>query len=131
MTISALPARANTGLGTDQLAVEEIDGKLAGIVRTSNDAGTGREIATEITLSELSGLLEEIAVRLTDIGDSVGNLMPDAAGRLRVAAETVANIATVSTVGNQGSIGGLAANQHILAMTQISEFSLRQNIVIS
>jgi hypothetical protein len=86
---------------------------------------------------DVTGLLEEIAVRLSDIADSVGNLMPDVAGRLRVTAEVVANIATITTVTtvgtvtNQTSIGGLAANQHIMALTQMNEFGLRQNIVIS
>jgi hypothetical protein len=87
--------------------------------------------------ADVTGLLEELAFRLSDLADSVGNLMPDAAGRLRVAAETVGNIATittittVATVSNQTNIGGLAANQHMLAMTQINELGLRQNVVFS
>lgn len=83
---------------------------------------------------DVTGLLEEVAFRLSDIADSLGNLSPDIAGRLRVTAEVVANIATittVATVSNQTNIGGLAANQHILALTQMAEASLRQNIVIS
>ena len=134
MAITSLPARANVGAGTDQLAVEEIDGKLAAVVRTTDNAGTGKEIATEITMAGVASLLEEIAARLTDIGDSVGNLSPDIAGRLRVTAEVVANIATittVTTVGNQTSIGGLFANQQIIALTQMAERGLRDNIVIS
>lgn len=89
---------------------------------------------------DVTGLLEEVAFRLSDIADSLGNLSPDIAGRLRVTAEVVANIATITTVGtvttlgtmtNQTNIGGLAANQHIMALTQMNEFGLRQNIVIS
>ena len=86
---------------------------------------------------DVTGLLQELAYRLSDIADSVGVLMPDVAGRLRVTAEVVANIATITTVTtvgtmtNQANIGGLAANQHIMALTQMSESSLRQNIVIS
>ncbi len=86
---------------------------------------------------DVTGLLEEVAFRLSDIADSLGNLSPDIAGRLRVTAEVVANINTintvtaVSTVSNQTNIGGLAANQHIMALTQMNEFGLRQNIVIS
>lgn len=83
---------------------------------------------------DVTGLLEEVAFRLSDIADSLGNLSPDIAGRLRVTAEVVANIATittVATVSNQTNIGGLAANQHIMALTQMNEFGLRQNIVIS
>jgi len=90
--------------------------------------------------ADVTGLLEEVAFRLSDIADSLGILSPDIAGRLRVAAEVVANIATITTVTtvgtvntmtNQTNIGGIAANQQIVALTQMAEASLRQNIVIS
>jgi hypothetical protein len=93
--------------------------------------------------ADVTGLLEELAFRLSDIADSLGNLSPDIAGRLRVTAEVVANIntiTTVTTVGtvttlgtmtNQSNIGGIAANQQIVALTQMAEANLRQNIVIS
>lgn len=87
--------------------------------------------------ADVTGLLEEVAFRLSDIADSLGNLSPDIAGRLRVTAEVVANISTITTVTtvgtvtNQTNIGGLAANQHIIALTQMAESNLRQNIVIS
>jgi hypothetical protein len=90
--------------------------------------------------ADVTGLLQELAVRLSDIADSLGILSPDIAGRLRVTAEVVANIATITTVTtvgtvntmtNQTNIGGIAANQQIVALTQMAEASLRQNIVIS
>lgn len=87
--------------------------------------------------ADVTGLLQELAVRLSDIADSVGNLMPDVAGRLRVTAEVVANISTITTVTtvgtvtNQTNIGGFAANQQIISLSQMNEFGLRQNIVIS
>jgi hypothetical protein len=87
--------------------------------------------------ADVTGLLQELAVRLSDIADSLGILSPDVAGRLRVTAEVVANIATITTVTtvgtvtNQSQIGGLAANQQIVALTQMAEASLRRNIVIS
>jgi hypothetical protein len=40
-------------------------------------------------------------------------------------------VTTVGTVTNQSNIGGIAANQQIVALTQMAEASLRQNIVIS
>lgn len=87
------------------------------------------------TVQDLSALLQEICVRLADIADSVGNMSPDAAGRLRVTAEVVAShavtLASLGTVTNQTQIGGLAANQQIIALTQIAEQALRQNVVIS
>lgn len=64
MAITALPARANTGTGNDQLAVEDIAGKLAGVVRTSDDAGNGAEIATEATLEAARVLVAAIAAAI-------------------------------------------------------------------
>lgn len=86
----------------------------------------------------LIGLMNEMMLRLADIGDSVGNLTPDAVGRLRVNAEivashavTLASLATVTTLTNMAQIGGYAANQQMVAQTQMAEGDLRRNIVIS
>ena len=64
--------------------------------------------------------------------------MPDAGGRLRVTAEvvashavTLASLATVTTLTNMAQVGGYAANQQIIAQTQMNEACLRQNVVIS
>ena len=87
------------------------------------------------TVQDLSAILQEVCIRLADIADSVGNLMPDAAGRLRVTAEVVAShavtLSTLATLTNLAQVGGYAANQQIIAQTQMNEFCLRQNIVIS
>jgi hypothetical protein len=136
MSITALPARANTGSGTDQLAVETIDGKLAGVVRTSDDAGLGKEIATQATL-------EEMAVAIHHLASVLEFLNPDVGGRLRVLTDansamgtvstvsTVNTVSTVTTMTNQAQIGGLAANQQMIALTLGSEADLRRNIVIT
>jgi hypothetical protein len=96
--------------------------------------------ATELTAEAVTELLQEVCIRLADIADSVGNLMPDTAGRIRVAAETLGTLSTITTVttvatvtnmANQTNIGGFAANQHMMALTQMAEQALRQNIVIS
>jgi hypothetical protein len=99
-------------------------------------------MAQEATLAELTAALHNLA-------SVIEFLSPDAAGRLRVAAETVANIATITTVTtvstvttvgtvttigtltNQTQIGGLAANQQMIALTLGNEADLRRNIVIS
>jgi len=92
-------------------------------------------IATEPTLQSVTELLNEVAIRLCDIADSIGNLSPDAAGRLRVALEVgsaaTATLGAVSSVNNLPTIGTLAANQHIIALTQMAEGDLRRNIVIT
>lgn len=91
--------------------------------------------------ADVTDLLAEVCARLADIGDSLGNLMPDTGGRLRVNAEivaahavTLASLATVTTVTsltNMTQIGGFAANQHVPVMTMLSEAGLRRNIVFS
>ena len=171
MALEALTAKANTGAGTDQLAVVataagkagavaliDIDGNpidaanptpvaLQGSVPLPTGAATEASLAdlnakaaTELTAAAVTELLQEVCVRLSDIADSVGNLMPDTAGRIRVAAETlgtlstittVTTVGTVTTMANQTNIGGFAANQHIMALTQMAEQALRQNVVIS
>lgn len=92
-------------------------------------------IATEETLI---AVLTELAARLSDVADSVGNLSPDTGGRLRVNAEivashavTLASLATLTTLSNMAGVGGYAANQQMLALTQSAEGDLRRNIVIS
>lgn len=153
-----LTALANTGAGTDVLATDEI----AGVHYPRSKVGFGDDgsytdvsasaplpvavagAATEVTIAAVADLLQELAVRLCDIADSVSNLMPDVAGRLRVSAEsaviasgtltavtTVGTVTTVTTMANQTNIGGFAANQHIMALTQMCEADLRRNIVIS
>jgi hypothetical protein len=64
MALEALAAKANVGAGNDQLAVETIDGKLVGIVRTTDGAGATGEIATEATLSALQTLLTTLAATI-------------------------------------------------------------------
>lgn len=87
-------------------------------------------MAQEATLAELMAALHNLA-------SIIDFLSPDAAGRLRVAAETVANIATITTVTtigtltNQAQIGGLAANQQMIALTLGNEGDLRRQIVIT
>lgn len=109
------------------LAAVATEVTLAAVAKEATLAGK----ASENTLAAVTELLNEIAVRLADIADSVGNLSPDVAGRIRVTAEVVANIATVATVTNQAQIGGLFANQHIVALTQINEYGLRANVRFS
>jgi hypothetical protein len=87
--------------------------------------------------------LKEIMVALHNVANAVEILSPDAAGRLRVAAETVANIATITTVTtvstvttvgtvtNMAQIGGISANQIMQALTLGDEGDLRRNVVIS
>jgi hypothetical protein len=61
MPLELLTAKANVGTGTDALAVETVDGKLVGIVRTTDAAGNSDEIASQTTLVAVDtklGLIE-------------------------------------------------------------------------
>ena len=124
---------------------------IASAIEITNDVGNAIPVsaaalplpagaATELTAEAVTDLLQEVCIRLADIADSVGNLMPDTAGRIRVAAETLGTLSTITTVttvatvgnmANQTNIGGFAATQHMMALTQMAEQALRQNIVIS
>jgi hypothetical protein len=44
---------------------------------------------------------------------------------------TVSTVSTVSSMTNQAQIGGLAANQQMIALTLGNEADLRRNIVIT
>lgn len=95
--------------------------------------------STDLAIAEMKQVLAEFmqeqCVRLADIADSVGNLMTDSSGRIRVTAEVVAahavTLSTLANLTNMAQVGGYAANQQIIAQTQMNEFCLRQNIVIS
>ena len=60
MALGTLTAKANVGTGTDALAVETVDSKLVGIVRTTDAAGNSDEIASETTLSAVNSELNLI-----------------------------------------------------------------------
>ncbi len=155
---STLVAKANVGTGTDGLAGVDTPNGFAGAAKlvdaTGADIASGNPLpvsmasppsgaATDATIEAVNSLLNEIAVRLCDIADSVGNLSPDVSGRIRVAAESVANIATITTVTTVSTvttvgtvttmtqIGAVPAVQAMYAFTQMNEYCLRQNVVIS
>lgn len=60
MALGTLTAKANVGTGTDALAVETVDGKLVGVVRTTDAAGVSDEIASETTLAAVNSELNLI-----------------------------------------------------------------------
>jgi hypothetical protein len=146
-----LTALANTGTGTDVLATDEIGGvhfprskiTLGADGVNGGDVHEGNPMpVADASLADVIGLLNELCIRMSDVADSVSFLgLPDAAGRLRVNAEIVAShavtlaslatVTTLTTLTNMAQVGGYAANQQIVAQTQMNEAPLRQNIVIS
>lgn len=110
---------------------------IASAIEITNDAGSPIPVespASDAKLDSVTDLLREVAYRLSDIADSVGNLMPDTSGRIRVAAETLgtlSTITTVSTVTNQAQMGAMALNAYVATISQMNEGDLRRNVVIS
>lgn len=97
-------------------------------------------MAQEATLSEAAASLKEAVAALLQAADQLAILSPDVAGRLRVNAEVVANIATITTVSsvttvanlaNQTNMGGYSATPTMIALMLGDESALRRNIVIS
>lgn len=100
-------------------------------------------------VGELIEALEAQRMALQALTRSIGQSMPDVAGRLRVAIDaisgsltlgtittvgtvtTVTTVTTVSTVSNQTNIGGFAATEQIPSLMRLGADSLRRNISVS
>lgn len=94
-------------------------------------------------VGELIEALEAQRLALMALTRTIGQSMPDTAGRLRVAIDaitgaltlanitTVATVTTVTTLSNQTSIGGFAATEHIPSMLREGGDSIRSRITVS
>lgn len=86
----------------------------------------------------VAGELLEAAQALRMLADSIsrsiGQAMPDVAGRLRVITDggsTLGTITTLSTLSNQTLIGGYAASEQIPMLMHMGADNLRRNIQVS
>ena len=92
-------------------------------------------------VGELVEQLAAIRMLLQSMTRTVGQAMPDAAGRLlvNVTGQTVtiagtiavSTATTVTTLVNQTNIGGLAATEQIPSLMRMGADSLRRNIVVT
>lgn len=97
-------------------------------------------------VGELVEALEAQRMALQALTRTIGQSMPDVAGRLRVAIDaisasltlatittvgTVTTVTTVSTLTNQTQIGGLAATEQIPSLMRLGADSLRRNITVT
>lgn len=98
---------------------------------------------------ELIEALEAQRMALQALTRTIGQSMPDVAGRLRVAIDaisasltlatittvgtvtTVTTVTTLSTLTNQTQVGGLAATEQIPSLMKIAAESLRRNISVT
>ena len=114
-----LHQRIKLGIGDDGVAV---------------DVSAANPMPATITAGELLEVLEAMRMAIQALTRSVGQAMPDTAGRLRVNVETGATIAAVTTVGtvtNQTQVGGLPAFEQIPALMRLGADSLRRNVSVT
>jgi hypothetical protein len=89
-------------------------------------------------VGELIEAIESMRMAVQALTRSVGQSMPDTAGRLRVAVDsfpatvpTLTTVTTVSTLSNQTLIGGFAATEQIPSLMRLGADSARRNINVT
>lgn len=110
------------------------------------DVSADNPLPATITAGELIEALEAMRMAVQSLARSVGQSMPDVAGRLRVVVDaisasltlatittvgTVTTVTTVSTMTNQTQVGGNPAFEQIPALMRLGADSLRRNVSVS
>ena len=139
---STLPA---TG---DVVAADEISGvkfQRMKLVHGDDGVNAGDVSLTNpypitLTQGEVVEALEAMRMAVQSLNRTIGQSMPDVAGRLRVVVDsitgaltlaTITTVTTVSTVTNQTQVGGNPAFEQIPALMRLAADSLRRNITAS
>lgn len=130
------------------IAADDVGGVLHQRVKVTlgGDGVDGGDVAPGnpmpvMGIGELVEQLAAIRILLHSMTRTVGQAMPDAAGRLlvNVTGQTVtiagtiavSTATTVTTLVNQTNIGGLAATEQIPSLMRMGADSLRRNIVVT
>ena len=134
------------------VAADEIGGVLHQRMKLSigeDGSAVDASIANPVPVQAIGELIEAIeAQRMTlqSLVRTIGQSMPDTAGRLRVLVDsisasltlatittvgTVTTVSTVSTLTNQTQIGGLAATEQIPSLMRLGADSMRRNIIVT
>ena len=130
------------------IAADDIGGALhqrIKVVVGANGVNDGDvSLANPMPIQGVGELVEQLAairMLLQSMTRTVGQAMPDAAGRLLVnitgqtvtVAGTIAvsTATTVTTLSNQTQIGGLPATEQIPSLMRLGADSLRRNIVVT
>ena len=114
---------------------------------STHSAGDALQVIYEETSNENESIqvLEALRMAIQSLTKTIGQSMPDTAGRLRVLAEnptasalnaTVSlaggqTLATLATLSNQTQIGGLAATEQVPSLMRLGADSMRRNISVS
>jgi hypothetical protein len=124
--------------------------KLAsGVEGTAVDVSDVAPLPVTLTKGEVVEALEAMRMAVQSLNRSIGQSMPDVAGRLRVVVDaitasltlatittvgtvtTVSTVTTVGTVSNQTQVGGNSAFEQIPALMRLGADSLRRNVSVS
>ena len=129
------------------VAADEIGGVLHQRIKlgigddgTAVDVSEANPMPITLTQGEVVEALEAMRMAVQSLTRSIGQSMPDVAGRLRVVVDaitasltltTITTVGTVSTVTNQTQIGGLPAFEQIPALMRLGADSLRRNVSVT
>jgi hypothetical protein len=124
------------------VAADEIGGVLHQRIKLGiGDDGTAVDVSATnplpitLTQGEVVEALEAMRMAIQSLTRSVGQAMPDTAGRLRVNIEafsaTIAAITTLATLTNQTQVGGNPAFEQIPALMRLGADSLRRNVSVT
>ena len=131
------------------VAADEIDGVLFQRVKLAvgeDGSATDASLTNPVPVQAIGELIEAIEAQrmaLQALVRTIGQSMPDTAGRLRVLVDsisasltlatitTVGTVTTVSTLSNQTQIGGLPATEQIPSLMRLGADSMRRNIIVT
>jgi len=120
------------------VAADEIGGVLHQRVKLGiGDDGTAVDVSEANPMpinavGELTEALEAMRMAIQSLTRSVGQAMPDTAGRLRANIEAFsATITTLTTLTNQTQIGGNPGFEQIPALMRLGADSLRRNVSVT
>ena len=111
---------------------------------STHNSGDALQVIYEETSVQLESIeaLEALRMAIQSLTRTIGQTMPDTAGRARVLAEnpTAANLTatvsiaasqTLATLSNQTQIGGIAATEQIPSLMRLGADASRQNILVT
>ena len=127
----------------ENVAVDRVDGLLHQRVKIGiGTDGTAIDVSESNPMpinavGELIEAVEAMRLAIQSLTRSMGQAMPDTAGRLRVNVETGALTAslaaaqTLATLTNQTQVGGNPAFEQIPALMRLGADSLRRNVSVT